>query len=154
MVFNIIISSPREETQGLGFVFSFAVGAMLINVLLWVIRYAYLFRVTGDVRRAYESLPPIHLRKMVLPGGTSGFLWSVGNMASIISVTHLGEGVGYSMTQSAMLVSGLWGIFYFGEISSGPAIRGWLASACFTVAGILLLSYNHMPPLTPVILKK
>jgi glucose uptake protein GlcU len=79
----------------------------------------------------------------------SGILWSIGNMASMISVTYLGEGVGYSMTQSAMLVSGLWGIFLFKEITNAAAIRGWLASACLTIAGILLLSYNHLPAGAP-----
>uniref|UniRef100_A0A7S4HQX4 Uncharacterized protein n=1 Tax=Odontella aurita TaxID=265563 RepID=A0A7S4HQX4_9STRA len=142
-----------EEAQGLGFVFSFAVGALVVNALLWVFRYLYLYRISGSATTAYQSLPCFHLSVMAVPGGLSGFLWSIGNMASMISVSHLGEGVGYSMTQSAMLVSGLWAIFYLGEISSGAAIRGWLASACLTISGILLLSYNHMPPPAPVMLK-
>lgn len=142
-----------EEAQGLGFVFSFAVGAVVVTALLWAFRYVYLYHVTGSPVAAYQSLPPFHFSVMALPGCSSGLLWSVGNMASMVSVAHLGEGVGYSMTQSAMLVSGLWAIFYLKEITSGAAIRGWLASACLTISGILLLSYNHMPPPMPVMLK-
>mmetsp|Transcript_1600 Transcript_1600/g.2734 ORF Transcript_1600/g.2734 Transcript_1600/m.2734 type:complete len:522 (-) Transcript_1600:117-1682(-) len=142
-----------EEAQGLGFVFSFAVGAVVVNSLLWAIRYVYVYHVTGSPTTAYQSLPSFHLSVMAVPGGLSGVLWSIGNMASMISVSHLGQGVGYSMTQSAMLVSGLWAIFYLKEISSGAAIRGWLTSACLAISGILLLSYNHMPPPPPVMLK-
>jgi glucose uptake protein GlcU len=88
---------------------------------------------------------------MAVPGGISGLLWSIGNMCSILSVTYLGQGVGYSVTQSAMLISGMWGIFYFHEITNINAIRGWMASACLTIAGILLLSFNHVAPSEPVL---
>jgi len=55
----------------------------------------------------------------------------------------LGQGVGYSLTQTQVLVSGLWGIYYYEEISDKAMIRGWFASAGITVAGILWLSYEH-----------
>lgn len=139
-----------EKAQGLGFVFSFAIGATTVNILVWIICILDALRRHGcDCGAAFASLPPLHLSKLFIPGSISGILWSIGNMASMISVTYLGEGVGYSMTQSAMLVSGLWGIFLFKEITNPAAIRGWLASACLTIAGILLLSANHLPPSAP-----
>ena len=139
-----------EKAQGLGFVFSFAIGATTVNILVWIVCILDALRRHGcDCGAAFASLPPLHLSKLFIPGSISGILWSIGNMASMISVTYLGEGVGYSMTQSAMLVSGLWGIFLFKEITNPAAIRGWLASACLTIAGILLLSSNHLPPSAP-----
>lgn len=144
-----------ESAQGLGFVFSFAMGATLVNAMVWVVCFLDALRRHGcDCGAAISSLPKLHLSKLILPGSLSGTLWSIGNMASMISVTFLGEGVGYSMTQSAMLISGLWGIFFFKEIKSPAKIRAWLASACLTISGILLLSYNHLPPSAPVVLKK
>jgi len=141
-----------SETQGLNFIFSFAVGATIVNLGMWIIRYKYAYIKLGNSHKAaYESLPAFHLRKMALPGGISGLLWSIGNMCSIISVTYLGQGVGYSVTQSAMLISGMWGIFYFHEITNSNAIRGWMASACLTITGILLLSFNHVTPSEPVL---
>lgn len=80
---------------------------------------------------------------MWLAGGTSGTLWSIGNFFSIISVEHLGEGVGYSVVQASMLVSGLWGIFFFREIKDAITISKWFVSAVLTLSGILLLSYEH-----------
>jgi len=143
-----------RTTKGLSYVFSFAVGATLVNLALWALRYNYLLKQHKHSHlAAYHSLPAFHFKAMALPGALSGLLWSVGNICSILSVTYLGEGVGYSMTQSAMLVSGLWGIFWFKEITSLHSIRGWMASASLAIAGILLLSYNHMPPLPKVVLK-
>jgi len=55
----------------------------------------------------------------------------------------LGEGVGYSVVQASMLVSGLWGIFYYKEIEGRETISKWFLSASITVLGILLLSYEH-----------
>lgn len=142
-----------EEVQGLNFVFSFAVGASIINILAWVLRFLYEWKRTNTLLNAYKSLPPFHIRLLGPYGATSGFLWSIGNVASILSVTYLGTGVGYSMTQSSMLISGLWGICYFREIQKPSAIRGWMASACLTIAGMLLLSYNHLPPKEEPVLK-
>jgi len=83
--------------------------------------------------RAYKALPPLHIRIMWLAGGVSGTLWSIGNFFSMISVEYLGEGVGYSVVQSAMLVSGLWGIFYFREVVGVATISKWFFSAFLTV---------------------
>ena len=61
----------------------------------------------------------------------------------IISVTFLGQGVGYSFTQCSMLISGLWGIYCFKEIEGRDRILGWMLSALLAVTGILGLSYEH-----------
>jgi glucose uptake protein GlcU len=68
---------------------------------------------------------------------------SFGNFFSLISVFYLGEGVGYPLVQTSILISGLWGIFYFKEITGPSRISKWLASSLLTIFGILLLSYEH-----------
>jgi glucose uptake protein GlcU len=80
---------------------------------------------------------------MWLPGGTSGLLWSIGNFFSLISVYYLGEGVGYPLVQTSILISGLWGLFYFNEVTGFERRIKWFASSLLTVFGILLLSYEH-----------
>jgi len=133
-----------SQASGIGYVISFAVGASIITMLLWVIRFVYLlYQFDMNATRTYNSLPSLHLRIMWLPGGIAGTLWSIGNIASMISVENLGEGVGYSLTQSSMLVSGLWGILYFQEVKSKSMKIKWFISALITLIGILLLSYEH-----------
>lgn len=103
----------QGDVKGLAYVISFSVGALTVTVLLWVARFAYHLVKLKSVWEAYEVLPSFHLRVMLLPGATAGSLWSLGNVGSIVAVKHLGQGVGYSASQAALLVSGMWGIFYF-----------------------------------------
>lgn len=49
----------------------------------------------------------------------------------------------FFLFQCELIVSGLWGIFYFNEIQGATTIFKWLLSATVTVLGILLLSYEH-----------
>jgi glucose uptake protein GlcU len=131
------------DANGRGYVISFAIGASIVTLLLWILRYSYYLSRSRSFVKAYEALPSLHLSVLWFPGALSGTLWSIGNFFSILSVEHLGEGVGYSVVQAAMLVSGLWGIFWFREIVCTTAITYWFISAGLTISGILLLSYEH-----------
>mmetsp|Transcript_15396 Transcript_15396/g.32577 ORF Transcript_15396/g.32577 Transcript_15396/m.32577 type:complete len:378 (-) Transcript_15396:180-1313(-) len=135
----------KGDTNGLGYVISFSIGALVVTVFLWILRYLYQVFKLRSPRRAYEVLPPFHFRVMWLPGATAGSLWSLGNVGSIVAVEHLGQGVGYSASQLALLVSGMWGIFYFKEVSKPSIIGKWFLSAFVTIAGILLLGYESSP---------
>lgn len=130
-------------TRGVGYVWSFSIGAVLVTAALWVLRYMWILAETGSLKGAYQALPPLHLQEMWKPGGLSGLLWSIGNVFSILAVEYLGEGVGYCVCQASMLVSGAYGIFYFHEVKGAPTISKWFLSALLTVFGILLLSYEH-----------
>ena len=135
--------APTDD-KGLPYLTSFAIGASVVTLALWLFRYLYFLHIHGYcARSAYEALPSFHFRKMWPYGCTCGLLWSIGNFFSILAVENLGEGVGYSTTQASMLVSGVWGNFYFKEIEGTGAILKWNAAASVTVLGILLLSYEH-----------
>lgn len=134
----------KANTKGTHYLLSFAIGATIVNVAFWLIRYAYhVVRCRGSLVQALDRLPSFHLGVMWRAGGTSGLLWSIGNFFSLISVFYLGEGVGYPLVQTSILVSGLWGIFYFKEVKGTERIAKWLLSSLVTVFGILLLSYEH-----------
>jgi len=133
--------------KGLPFLTSFSIGATIVTICLWILRYIYLiYKSDYCLLQAYNTLPSFHFKKIWPYGVTCGLLWSIGNFCSILSVEYLGVGVGYSSTQSSMLISGLWGIFYFREIEGTNAIFKWFLSASVTVLGILLLSYEHHEP--------
>mmetsp|Transcript_13151 Transcript_13151/g.19620 ORF Transcript_13151/g.19620 Transcript_13151/m.19620 type:complete len:394 (-) Transcript_13151:25-1206(-) len=133
-----------KSTRGLGYVISFAIGATIITILLWILRYAYhLYKTKGSFVQSYYILPSFHFKVMWLPGCIAGTLWSIGNVGSIISVHRLGEGVGYSVVQASMFVSGLWGIFWYKEVMGFWERIKWFCSAIVTLIGILLLSYEH-----------
>jgi len=133
----------KADIQGSRFVISFGIGASLVTLFFWLVRYFYHVYKCKSMSKAYARLPSFHLRVMWLPGGLSGLLWSVGNFFSLISVKHLGQGVGYPLVQSQILVAGLWGILYYKEVQKERICR-WLLSSLVTLSGILLLSYQHV----------
>ncbi|KAL3810871.1 hypothetical protein ACHAXA_003393, partial [Cyclostephanos tholiformis] len=136
--------AAHDGYGGPSYVISFCCGSMLVTVSLWILRFLFeLHRHEGSPGVAYHALPSFHLRQMWIQGGLSGTLWSMGNFFAIISVTHLGQGVGYSFVQASMLVSGLWGIFRFKEIEGRERILKWLTSAFIALTGIMWLSYEH-----------
>eukprot|EP00522_Entomoneis_paludosa_P018635 CAMPEP_0172463034 /NCGR_PEP_ID=MMETSP1065-20121228/45771_1 /TAXON_ID=265537 /ORGANISM="Amphiprora paludosa, Strain CCMP125" /LENGTH=377 /DNA_ID=CAMNT_0013218861 /DNA_START=215 /DNA_END=1348 /DNA_ORIENTATION=- len=135
--------ADSDKTSGVGYLISFGIGASLVTILMWVIRWVNNSIQLKSMQKGYEALPSFHLRVMWLPGGLGGLLWSIGNFFSLISVKYLGEGVGYPLVQTAILVSGLWGIFYFQEITGVRRISYWFSSASLAICGILLLSYEH-----------
>lgn len=136
--------ASQQGFHGAGYLISFSTGAMLVTVLMWISRYFYnLYCWDFDKTQAYNALPSLHIREMWLAGFLSGSLYSLGNFCSIMAVTSLGQAVGYSFVQAAMLVSGIWGIFYFGEVQGFKRRLKWLLSSVVTIGGILWLSYEH-----------
>ena len=61
----------------------------------------------------------------------------------MVTVQVLGEAVGYSICQTSLLVSGLWGIFYFQEVKGFRQRILWGSSAIVTLLGIVLLTAEH-----------
>jgi len=133
----------NDGITGLEYTVSFGCGSMVVLCVMWIVRFLYNLALTWSTSEAYHSLPCFHVRRMCWPSALAGAFFSVGKIFSIIAVLFLGQGVGYSLTQTQVLVSGLWGIYYYEEISDKAMIRGWFASAGITVAGILWLSYEH-----------
>ena len=112
-------------------------------ILAWVLRLFYnVHFFSGDVTRAYSTLPSFHFKQLHKPGFQAGLLWSIANFGSILSVASLGQGIGYSLIQGSMLVSGFWGIL-FGEIKGTERICKWLISSVVTVIGVVWLSLEH-----------
>lgn len=134
-----------DTTNGLGYVISFSVGALTVTIFLWILRFSYQLYQLRSFRRAYNILPSFHFRTLWKPGAIAGSLWSLGNVGSIVAVEKLGQGVGYSASQAALLIAGIWGIFYFKEVKACSLIGRWFASAFLTISGIILLGYESSP---------
>lgn len=135
--------AKNENVKGLKFVFSFAVGSSLVTLLIWFFLFCYHIICTKSFMQGYRKLPSLHFRfrqGLILPGFTAGLLWSLGNVMSMICVNNLGEAIGYSVVQSSLLISGLWGIFYYKEVSGREVIAKWFLSAMIAFVGILILS--------------
>jgi glucose uptake protein GlcU len=72
-------------------------------------------------------------KKIISRGLLSGIIWNIANFSSFFVVLYLGVSVGLPLTQTALLVSVAWGLFFFQEI------KGRSKLARITVGSILLL---------------
>jgi len=116
-------------------VISFAIGSAIVELLIFI--YYSIFRIIV----LKKSPPSLHVKVMAIPGLIAGGLWSIGNFCSIYAVLYLGEAVGYPSVQASLIVSGLWGIFYYKEFK-GVQIIYFLSSALLTLGGIGILSWQ------------
>lgn len=155
--------APPNATRGIGFSMSFGIAAVLVVMALWVLRWLFYSAILlhresrqdqtalskgnmflSSMHKGYRCLPSFHWRVMWRPGLLSGLLYSLGNLMGIISIQRLGNFMGYSLNQSSMIVSGLWGIFYYKEIAGTMHMLGFLFSVCIVFVGILLLGREHV----------
>jgi glucose uptake protein GlcU len=133
-----------EGLSGAAYLISYGTGSLLVCISIWIMLFSYHFVKRGyNFHDAVEQLPAWHVRELGLPGVLAGLFYSVGNFGAILAVAYLGQGVGFSFCQGQLLISGLWGVFYFKEIQGRETITKWFASAIVTVFGIILLSYQH-----------
>ena len=142
-VSSVLVLLRRVNTKGLEYVISLGIGSMIVCSLLWFLRFIYHWMETASASEAYNALPSFNFRVMWKPAFLSGILWSLGNVCGIMSVRGLGQGVGYSVVQSAMMISGCWGIFFYKEVA-GRKIIPWLLSAGTTIVSIIWISYEHV----------
>ena len=129
---------------GFSFILSFGSGSLAANIALWVLYLIYVQNTEGTtLMGAWAMMPPLYLKELWFRGLLAGILITVAMFSSIVAISFLGQGVGNSLVQTKILISGLWGIFWFKEVKDTRAIAKWFGSAALCVASILWLSYER-----------
>jgi len=126
------VPSKYSPLQGTHFVISFATGALIANTLLMV-SYILLAKLTWG-----RALPSPHFRVMALPGFLSGTLWSVGNFLSMYCIRTIGFAIGGTLIQCNVIVAGLWGIFFYREITGKPVLCWSICCATCLIGSFFL----------------
>lgn len=88
-----------------------------------------------------RQVPKFHLAKALPAGLVSGAIWAVANYSAILSCRYLGVGIGGTLTNLCMIVSGVASIFVFKEVTDKVAILWWSLSVLVILFGALLLGY-------------
>lgn len=148
--------AKRQGLGGAAYMISFATGALMANCTVWAVFFAGKMALAPtntslrlNFRHTYEAMPLIYFRQLWIPAFSGGILLAIAMFGSIMSVTYLGQGVGNSIIQSKILISGLWGIFWYREITGRITIAKWFSSAAITICGILWLSLERIHAKTP-----
>jgi glucose uptake protein GlcU len=135
---------------GLNYMVSFGSGSLIANLFIWLVFWGTEYMAQNPEvsprswKVAWGSLPPFHWTHTWKQGVIAGSILSAGMYGSIISTTVLGQGVGNSLIQCKIFISGLWGILIFHEITERQSIFKWFASATLSVVAIILLSYERL----------
>ena len=103
------------------FLFPLSVSVLVLGIILFFAR----------VRRVYKS--------HAYHGIASGVLWGTAMLSAIYAVDYLGLAVGQPLTQLALIIAVLWGLFYFKEIKNKKTVfRVLLGSILLFLAGVIL----------------
>jgi len=78
-------------------------------------------------------------KKGAVAAAFSGGIWSLGNLLGVIAVSILGLAKGTPVTQSAVLIAVLWGLFYFKEIPQLRQRIQVLIGALILLSGVIML---------------
>ena len=84
---------------------------------------------------------PSSLSQVTAAAFSTGVLWSIGNLGSIYASQYLGLAVGFSLTQTCLVVAGIWSIALLRELRGLIPIGLWGASALVVLGGAALLSF-------------
>jgi glucose uptake protein len=81
-------------------------------------------------------------KKAIAASLLSGTIWSIGNLLGVLAIAAIGLARGLPSTQLAVLVSVLWGLFYFKEVTKKRHKIQVLVGAIVLLLGIFLLSQS------------
>ena len=124
---------------------SFGIGAFTVTLtaLLVLVCFRTIMRFVvkseAYAEKRMSLCPSLHWKIMRKPGITAGTFWVLGNVFCTLAVVTGGNAIANAqMVASQLITSGLWGVFYYGEIQKGNAIV-WGFFALLTLATMILL---------------
>jgi len=80
--------------------------------------------------------------KAVLASLLSGAIWTIGNLLAVLAISAIGLARGLPITQLAVLVAVLWGVFYFKEITRRKQKMQALIGALIFISGVITLGFS------------
>eukprot|EP00945_MAST-04E_sp_MAST-4E-sp1_P006750 g6750.t1 len=124
---------------------SFGIGAFTVTLtaLLVLVCFRTIMRFVvkseAYAEKRMSLCPSLHWKIMRKPGIAAGTFWVLGNVFCTLAVVTGGNAIANAqMVASQLITSGLWGVFYYGEIQKGNAIV-WGFFALLTLATMILL---------------
>jgi hypothetical protein len=121
--------TPKDAT-GINYMASFGIGVLVVTPVCALVYFLLVAR----------RFPPLQLRVALIPGLITGLIWNVGNFCTVYATLYLGLTIGFPLTQVALVVSGLWGILVFKEITAPRSLVAWFLSLLVLLGGAALLS--------------
>ena len=122
------------QKLGLFFVPSFGLGTLVVSPILFGIHVVLCSR--------EEGIPLFHINESLVTGLLSGVIYNIGNVCSILAIPIIGYKIAYPLLQCAILVSAMWGIYAFKEITLPSAIFVFWMGSFIVIIGAVLLAVS------------
>ena len=119
------------DTAGLAFLPYLAVGLAIATPVV----FGVYFRAW---RPGLSARVALHAGVAAGPGLLTGCYWAMGNYSAIFATMYLGQAIGYPLTQTAIVVNGLWGIAYYREIRGKYPVGVFYAAVVVIICGAVL----------------
>jgi len=121
-----------KDASGISYLVSFGIGIAIVTPFF--VGFYCLFTYLRS--RTLLAMKP---KIAAIPGLVMGVGWNIGNASSIYAVSLRGFAVGFSLTQTSLLIGGLWGIFFFREMKTKSGLLIFAIGTAILFAGIILL---------------
>lgn len=119
-----------DQLAPLAFLPSLAAGVLAVQPVMFLLYYGRQL-LAGEV-------PKFHVRVATVPGLLTGVFWSLGNFNAMFATVYLGQTIGFPLTQTCIVLNGLWGILYFKEIAGKLPISLFALGSLIIIAGAVL----------------
>ena len=123
---SILIFFKLGNLKPSEFLFPLSVGVILLGIILFLTK----------VRKI--------MKEYAYNGIASGIIWGIGMLSATYAVAFLGLAIGQPLTQLALLVAVLLGLFYFKEIKERKVIRMILIGAVLIFLAGILLAFSRI----------
>ncbi len=148
---SIVAISSRDKKRG-------NIKGILFAVMAGLFFSVYIVLIKLNNLIANESFFPISLgilicgwiifaikpskiqRNTILNSLIGGSIWNIGNLASLFAIMYIGL-AGFPLTQLAVLVGTVWGLFYFKEVKEKNKIVKIIVGAIVLILGAVFLSF-------------
>lgn len=131
--FMVPLKYAHKDVVGVEYLVSFGIGAMTMTIILLGI---YMTALAFHGR----SMPSLYLPGAAGPAFLAGFLWSMGNFLSIYATLYLGVTIGWPLVQCQLIVSAMWAVFFYKEVTSRSGAALLIVSSIVVVLGAIMLS--------------
>lgn len=131
--FLIPLEYAHKDVVGVEYLVSFGVGSMVMTLVVLGI-HCLLQIFLG------HHCPSFQFKVAAGPALLTGLFWSAGNFLSIYATMYLGITVGWPLVQCQLLISALWAVVYYKEVTFGIGATLLVGSSLVVVAGAVMLS--------------
>lgn len=131
-------SYVSQELKGLPLLPSFGAGAVIVGILVTLTYWLFVKRQPlGNLRKELRL-------DVVWKGGAAGCIWNTGNICQIIAMDVMGMpyGIAAPIFQCALVVSGIWAIYFFHEVVNRKTIRVFWIGTLILLGGVVCLGMN------------